>query len=881
MHADSGRATMRRAMTLSLALLVPLILAGAFGARADPERQLAGNPVTSVGSGIEAYANRPLAQSFAFSRNVTLSRALLFVADVGIDEDATLSIVRGGDAAPGTTTLASAIANAGPAHAWLEFAFAASVRLERNVTHWIILSSSLVSGDGVTWWNTGYDATDLGRAAVRDVSWSPLSGDFAFVLYGHPDYSFALGFRAPTDVAAPGATIGISVRISLEGEDVVPAWLNVTLPPDLTFADDDLAASGLPYQRSVVPPSVSYALSAVPEGTHAFEFRVSVDPSVANGTPLAVDASLEYAELGGSNARRSAAVTLLALDLATAVEARVLEASAVPGATLHYALNVTNPPGAATLADLRVGLTMVRNGNFTTASGGASVTADAVSWPGEALAGGTSLSYLAESGMAFPLEPGDSCDVAYRVTFDSNGTRLRLIEGALLTEAAVPALAADLAVSSTTATSHDILEYTLTVTNNGTAEAREVWVNDSLDDRLTFLDQTQTGGSFAAAGSSLTWRFDPLAEGPHVIRLRAETAELLQDGARISNLFSVAYRDAAMRPRPTVFSGLALVQTIAPNIEASATVAVTEANTGDIVRETISVRNTGRDFSKLLTISQTLGANLRFVTSTSLAVPALEGGVLSWLYRDVAPGTGITFFVDFQVVNADPQPAVIGLSILVTYSDESGGATTTVLSRADLLRVVPAPSWFSLSNPAILAILAATVAGAALVPARRLREKVVVEDALLVRRDGILVSHRYPEQALTRDPDTFSGMFTAIQDFVRDSFDYREGRTLKELNFGDLSGAVVSGEQTYLAVIYKGRPGPRFRSRLERLVGQIEDQYGGFLEHWDGDRTLTGHIDRMLEPLIQSPSRKRRWRDEAAHEVAHMLSDSDLDIDDR
>src|SRR6516225_539822 len=83
-----------------------------------------------------------------------------------------------------------------------------------------------------------------------------------------------------------------------------------------------------------------------------------------------------------------------------------------------------------------------------------------------------------------------------------------------------------------------------------------------------------------------------------------------------------------------------------------------------------------------------------------------------------------------------------------------------------------------------------------------------VEHVFLIhRKSGLLLEHIAAEDATARDPHLVSGMLTAIQDFVRDSFDDPsavEGGAIDSLRLGDLLLWCEAGPQAYLAAVIRG-----------------------------------------------------------------------------
>ena len=63
-----------------------------------------------------------------------------------------------------------------------------------------------------------------------------------------------------------------------------------------------------------------------------------------------------------------------------------------------------------------------------------------------------------------------------------------------------------------------------------------------------------------------------------------------------------------------------------------------------------------------------------------------------------------------------------------------------------------------------------------------------VEQVFLIHRhSGLLIHHLTAANAISKDPDMISGMLTAIQDFMADSFSVNKTDTLNTLSMGELN----------------------------------------------------------------------------------------------
>ncbi|MBO9512843.1 MAG: OmpA family protein [Variovorax sp.] len=128
---------------------------------------------------------------------------------------------------------------------------------------------------------------------------------------------------------------------------------------------------------------------------------------------------------------------------------------------------------------------------------------------------------------------------------------------------------------------------------------------------------------------------------------------------------------------------------------------------------------------------------------------------------------------------------------------------------------------------------------------------------LIHRKTGLLIAHVAREDATTRDPQLVSAMLSAIQDFVRDSFDESAagdagGRSVDSLRLGDLLLWCEEGPSAFLAAVIHGSPPPMVRARLGETLGQIHDQWHAPLQAFDGDTAPFEDVEARLRPCLLS-----------------------------
>ena len=134
-----------------------------------------------------------------------------------------------------------------------------------------------------------------------------------------------------------------------------------------------------------------------------------------------------------------------------------------------------------------------------------------------------------------------------------------------------------------------------------------------------------------------------------------------------------------------------------------------------------------------------------------------------------------------------------------------------------------------------------------------------VEQVLLIHcRTGLLLQHVLHPAVISRDPDVVAGMLTAIQDFVRDSFNLQSGQTLESFEAGDLRVWVESGPEAALVAIIRGIPPQELRRKLQESIESIHRELAKDLQEFAGDASVFQVASFQLEACLETQTIRRR-----------------------
>lgn len=127
-----------------------------------------------------------------------------------------------------------------------------------------------------------------------------------------------------------------------------------------------------------------------------------------------------------------------------------------------------------------------------------------------------------------------------------------------------------------------------------------------------------------------------------------------------------------------------------------------------------------------------------------------------------------------------------------------------------------------------------------------------VEQVFLIHKQtGLLLQHIVAEGVVAMDADLVSAMLTAIQDFVRDSFNVATSNTLETLQYGDLTIWIEQGPFAVLAGVIKGNAPKELRLVFQDAIEKIHLRQGNALRNFQGDTAPFEAILPYLEACLQ------------------------------
>lgn len=128
-----------------------------------------------------------------------------------------------------------------------------------------------------------------------------------------------------------------------------------------------------------------------------------------------------------------------------------------------------------------------------------------------------------------------------------------------------------------------------------------------------------------------------------------------------------------------------------------------------------------------------------------------------------------------------------------------------------------------------------------------------VEQAFLIHAEtGLLLAHATAPGLQAPDADLISGMLTAIQDFVRDSFRPAEGATLRTFSVGDHTVQVEAGPMALLALVIRGEAPEAVLRKQQDTLETIHLQFAAPLADYSGDTSQFQSVHPLLEECLET-----------------------------
>lgn len=133
-----------------------------------------------------------------------------------------------------------------------------------------------------------------------------------------------------------------------------------------------------------------------------------------------------------------------------------------------------------------------------------------------------------------------------------------------------------------------------------------------------------------------------------------------------------------------------------------------------------------------------------------------------------------------------------------------------------------------------------------------------VEQLFLIHREtSTLLHHVVNENTNVADADMVSGMLSAIQDFVADSFSVDTDDALNTLRLGDLTVSIETGPKAILAAVVRGSVPESLITRLQETLELVHHNHHSALSDFTGDPEPFTATDTHLRQCLLRKQKKQ------------------------
>jgi hypothetical protein len=136
------------------------------------------------------------------------------------------------------------------------------------------------------------------------------------------------------------------------------------------------------------------------------------------------------------------------------------------------------------------------------------------------------------------------------------------------------------------------------------------------------------------------------------------------------------------------------------------------------------------------------------------------------------------------------------------------------------------------------------------IPRLKWKECKTKEIHLINYPSGLRLTSLASESESHLDPDIVSGMLTSVKHFVEDSFHAQDRETIRSLTVGDTKLIIEHSANAFIVVVFTGFESQELRTDCQKVLVEVEEQYGTFLKNWDGNLKTVKNINKLITRLL-------------------------------
>jgi hypothetical protein len=136
------------------------------------------------------------------------------------------------------------------------------------------------------------------------------------------------------------------------------------------------------------------------------------------------------------------------------------------------------------------------------------------------------------------------------------------------------------------------------------------------------------------------------------------------------------------------------------------------------------------------------------------------------------------------------------------------------------------------------------------IPKLKWKECKTKEIHLINYPSGLSLTSLVSESKSHLDPNIVGGMLTSVKHFVEDSFHAQDRETIRSLTVGDTKLIIEHSSNAFIVVVFTGFESQELRTDCQKVLAEVEKQYGIFLKNWDGNIETVKGINKLIAQLL-------------------------------
>lgn len=219
----------------------------------------------------------------------------------------------------------------------------------------------------------------------------------------------------------------------------------------------------------------------------------------------------------------------------------------------------------------------------------------------------------------------------------------------------------------------DEVIYTIWYNNTGEEDAAHVWINDTFDSHLEYIDSEE---SYQYQDEdTYGWHFNDVSVGEHHFTITCMVKVGTADGTSIYNSAHLDYTDSDGNKMNPMDSNQVSINATASDISIEKEVDNKQVEPGENLNYTINYFNLGNGTAKDVWINDTFDPNLEYIEA-SVPYEEVNGDTYCWHFDDVDPGS-YTLTIRLEVISDTSDGVDIYNQAVVNYSDANGNYLMT------------------------------------------------------------------------------------------------------------------------------------------------------------------------------------------------------------